>query len=66
MTVIKVLAGIAAVAFWLFPLSTGKQVLLFGASIAVLLICHFALTSLDENYINEHMKDGYWPQKPRE
>jgi hypothetical protein len=33
-------------------------------SIAVLLICHAALTAWDDNYIDEHTKDGYWPAKP--
>jgi hypothetical protein len=63
-TVVKGMAGIAAVVFILCPLSTGTQVLLFGGSIVVLLICHFVLSDLDEHYIDEHMKDGYWPQKP--
>jgi hypothetical protein len=61
---VKGLAAIAAVVFLFCPLSTGTQVILFVASIAVLLICHFVLTEVDENYIDEHMKDGYWPTKP--
>jgi hypothetical protein len=61
-TVIRGMAGIAAVVFWLCPLSTGVQVLLFVASIAVLLICHFVLTNLDETYAAEHNSVGYWPK----
>jgi hypothetical protein len=63
-TVVKGMAGIAAVVFILCPLSTGTQVLAFVGSIVVLLICHFVLSDLDENYIDEHMKDGYWPTGP--
>ena len=63
-TVVKVMAGIAAVVFLLCPLSTGMQVLAFGGSIVVLLICHFVLASLDENSIDQRMKNGYWPPKP--
>ena len=40
------LAGLSAVVFWLCPLRTGIQVLVFVASIAVVLICHVALTSM--------------------
>jgi len=63
-TVIKGLEWIAVVVFVLCPLRTGTQVLVFVASIAVFLICHFVLAYLDDNYIAEHMKDGYWPSKP--
>jgi hypothetical protein len=35
-------------------------VLVFVVSIAVLLICHFALTSMDETYANKNA--GYWPK----
>jgi hypothetical protein len=59
-TVIKYLAGLSAIAFWLCPLRTGIQVLVFAGSIAVLLICHFALSSMDEAYANKHA--GYWPK----
>lgn len=64
LTVIKGIAGIAGVAFWLCPLRTSIQVLLFAVSIGVLLICHFALSSLDDTYLDKHVKDGYWPPKP--
>ena len=57
---IKIVAGTAAVVFWLMPLSTGTQFLLFAGSIVVLLIC-FALSS---NLDDEHT--GFWPSKPKE
>ena len=63
-TVVKSIAGIAAVVFIFCSLSTGTQVLAFVGSIVVFLICHSVLINLDENYIDEHMKDGYWPPKP--
>jgi serine/threonine protein kinase len=59
-TAIKYLAGLSAVVFWLCPLRTGTQVLLFVASIAVVLICHFGLSSIDEEYANKNA--GYWPK----
>jgi len=62
LTVIKGLAGIAAVVFWFCPLSTGTQVLAFVASIAVFLICHSVLTNLDETYAAKHNSAGYWPK----
>jgi hypothetical protein len=62
-TAIKYLAGLSAVGFWLCPLRTWTQVLLFVGSIAVMLICHFGLSSIDEEYANNNA--GYWP-KPRD
>ncbi|HEV3512592.1 MAG TPA: hypothetical protein VGS05_12875 [Candidatus Sulfotelmatobacter sp.] len=59
-TTIKYLAGLSAVVFWLCPLRTGTQVLVFVASIAVLLICHFGLSGIDEEYANKNA--GYWPK----
>jgi hypothetical protein len=59
-TAIKYLAGISAVVFWLCPLRTGTQVLIFVASIAVLLTCHFVRSSMDEDYANKNA--GYWPK----
>jgi hypothetical protein len=59
-TAIKYLAGLSAVVFWLCPLRTGTQVLVFVASIAVMLICHFGLSSIDEEYANKNA--GYWPK----
>jgi len=46
--------------FGFMPLATGTQVLLFGGSIVVLLICFAASGSLDDS------KTGYWPQNPAE
>ena len=63
-TVVKVIAGIAAVVFIFCPLSTGTQILAFVGSVVVFLICHSVLSNLDENYIDEHIKNGYWPPKP--
>ena len=59
-TVLKYLAGISAVVFWLGPLRSEIQVLIFVASIAVLLICHFIVSSMDETYANKNA--GYWPK----
>jgi hypothetical protein len=59
-TAIKYLAGLSAVVFWLCPLRTGTQVLVFVVSIAVMLICHFGLSSIDEEYANKN--SGYWPK----
>jgi hypothetical protein len=61
-TGVKGLAGMAAVACLFSPLRTGMQLLLFVASIAVLLICHFALTNLDQTYAEKHGSTGYWPK----
>jgi hypothetical protein len=44
-----VVAGIAAVIFWLVPLATGTQVLLFLGSIIVFLICFAVSGSLDDS-----------------
>lgn len=62
-TVVKGIVGIAAVVFIFCPLGTSTQILAFVGSIVVFLICHSVL-SRDENYIDEHIKDGYWPPKP--
>jgi hypothetical protein len=59
-TVIKYLAGLSAVVFWLCPLRTGTQVFIFVISIAVLLICHSILTSMDDTYAAK--KAGCWPK----
>src|SRR6266851_26510 len=63
-TVVRVVAGIAAVVFIFCPLSTGTQILAFVGSVVVFLICHSVLSNLDENYIDEHIKNVYWPPKP--
>jgi hypothetical protein len=59
-TAMKYLAGLSAVVFWLCPLRTGTQVLIFVASIVVLLICHSVLTNMDEAYAAKNA--GYWPK----
>jgi hypothetical protein len=59
-TTIKYLAGLSGVVFWVCPLRSGTQVLLFAASIAVMLVCHFGLSSIDEQYANKDA--GYWPK----
>jgi hypothetical protein len=64
LTVIKGLAAIAAVVFWLCPLRTGTQVLVFVASIAVFLICHTVLSNLDKTYAAKYGSAGYWPKPP--
>ena len=57
---VKYLAGLSAVVFWFCPLRTGTQVLLFVASIAAMLICHFGLSMIDEEYLSKN--GGYWPK----
>jgi len=47
--VVKGLAAVAALLFWLCPLRTGTQILWVDASIAVLLLCHVLLTELDRD-----------------
>jgi len=59
-TAIKYLAGLSAVVFWLCPLRTGTQVVVFVTSIAVVLICHSVLTRMDETYAAKYA--GYWPK----
>ena len=59
-TAVKYLAGLSAVVFWLCPLRTGTQVLVFVASIAVFLICHSVSTSMAEAYAAKNA--GYWPK----
>jgi len=59
-TAVKYLAGLSAVVFWVCPLRTSIQVLVFVASVAVMLTCHFALSRIDEEYANKNA--GYWPE----
>ncbi len=54
----------AAVVAVFCPFGTWTQILIFMGSVIVLLLCHFVLANLDDDYIAEHMKDGYWPSKP--
>jgi len=57
LNVVKTIAVIAGAVFWFCPLSTATQVLLFVASIVVLLICFGISSGLDES------NSGYWPLK---
>lgn len=59
-TAIKYLACLSAVVFLLCPYRTMTQVLVLVTSIAVMLIGHFALSSIDEECANK--KAGYWPK----
>jgi hypothetical protein len=56
---VKAIAGVAAVVFWFCPLRTATQVLIFLASIAVLLICAALSSNLDDQ-----TNTGYSPEKP--
>jgi hypothetical protein len=56
----KIVAGIAAVAFWVMPLRTSTQVLLFVGSIVVLLSCFAVSSNLDDK------NTGFWPKGPSE
>ena len=60
LTTTKIVAGIAAVAFWLMPLRTGTQFLLFVGSIVVLVICFAVSSNLDDK------NTGFWPKGPTE
>jgi hypothetical protein len=62
--VLKGIRGIAVVVFILCPFRSRALVLTFIGSVIVFLICHWLLTTLDETYIDKHIKNGYWPQKP--
>jgi hypothetical protein len=57
--IVRVIAGIAGVVFWLMPLRTGVQVLLCMGSFVVLIVCSALLGGLDDQYT------GYWPDKPK-
>jgi len=58
LNIIKTLAVIAAVVFWLMPLHTVTQVFLCAGSFAIFLICAALSANLDDK------KTGYWPRKP--
>jgi hypothetical protein len=60
LNIIKAIAGIAAVVFWLVPLRTGTQFLLFVASMVVMLICFAISANLDDS------DTGYWPSNPED
>ena len=63
-TVVKGIAGIALVVAIFCRFGSWTLILTFVASVVVLLICHFLLTNLDDNYTDEYSNDGYWPKKP--
>lgn len=63
-TVVRGIAGIAAVVAIFCPFGTWTQILIFMGSVVVLLICHFVLAHLDDNYVAEQVKDAYWTSKP--
>jgi hypothetical protein len=56
---VQLIAGLAAVVFWLVPLRTGVQVLLCFASFLVMLICFAISSNLDDR------NAGYWPEEPK-
>jgi hypothetical protein len=58
---IKTVAGIAAVAFFLAPMSTSTGLVWFVGSIIVLLVCFVLLKSMEEDDENA----GYWPPNPK-
>jgi hypothetical protein len=62
--IVKGIAGVAAVVFWFWRPTTDTNALVFGVSIIVLLICVAVLSSLDDKFIDKHIKEGYWPSKP--
>ena len=62
--VVKGIRGIAVVVFILCPFRSGALILTFIVSVIVFLISHWLLSTLDETYIDKHIKNGYWPQKP--
>src|SRR5260370_41125048 len=51
---------IAAVVFWLVPLRTGTQFLLFVASMVIMFICSAISGNLDDS------NTGYWPENPKD
>jgi hypothetical protein len=63
-TLLKVVAGGAAVIAILCPFGSWTQILIFVGSAVVALLCYSVLTSLDESSIEEYVNDGYWPAKP--
>lgn len=63
-TALKGIAAVAAVVAFFCPLSTWNQILIFVGSVFLFLLCHALLSNLDDTYLDEHMKGGYWPSKP--
>jgi len=63
--IVRGIAAIAAVVCGFCPLSTWTTVLVFVTSIAILLLCQIAVSSLDETLIDDkYGSSGYWPAKP--
>jgi hypothetical protein len=62
--IIKAIGAIAALIFAFSRFTTNTGILLFGASIVVGLLCIAALSYLDDDFLKEHMNEGYWPSKP--
>ena len=56
--IVKGIAGVAAVGFWFWRPTTDTKALVFGVSIIVLLICVAVLSSLDDKFIDKHIKEG--------
>jgi hypothetical protein len=54
--ILKIVAGIAAVGFWLTPFGTWTQVLLCAGSMVVMFACLVAGSYLDDT--------GDWPDEP--
>lgn len=60
--VLKGTAYTAAIVAIFCPLGSFTQIFLFGASVAVALICYVGLTNLGATHIEEYGGDGYWPK----
>jgi len=60
---VKGAAGIAAVIAVFCPFGSWAQILTFMGSVVLLLICHFALVNLDDDYVAKYTGKGYWPSK---
>ena len=62
MMIVKGIAAIAGIVFVFWLPRTGTDALIFGGSIVLLLICYAVLSKWDDDFINEHVKQGYWPE----
>ena len=62
--VVKAIGAIAALTFWFSRVTTNFGIVLFGASIVVGLLCVFALSYLDDDFLKGNSTAGYWPSKP--
>lgn len=59
---LKAIGVMAGLVFWLSRVSTETGIVLFVASIVVLLLCFVALSYLDEDFMKKHDKEEYWPK----